>query len=301
MKGHTGGVHSVAFSPCGKQIASASHDRTIRLWSSETGECLFVLNGHEGGLTDIAFCSTSEMIASSSMDRTVRLWNSSSGQLISRLLGHGSWITTCTFSPDGLQFASGDLYGIIRLWEVNTNLSDSTTQKRAVPVRTVAYSHNDGQRLVLGTEASSILLWDPRSDKPDVKLEGHTGAVYSVTYSPCGKWILSGSRDKTVRLWSGEVDSWSCVAVVRGCSEPVTSVAWNPVVPMEFVTGIEDGSVRVWRILSTEAGDVSVNMHWSSHIGELCAMDLNLKGAIGLSPIYRKLLVQRGAIDCCRR
>ncbi|KAG0061519.1 hypothetical protein BGZ90_003551 [Linnemannia elongata] len=155
----------------------------------------------------------------------------------------------------------------------------------------------DGQRLALGTSAFSILLWDLQSDKPNVKLEGHTGVVYSVAYSSCGKWILSGSRDKTARLWSGEVDSWSCVAVVSGFSEPVTSVAWNPVVPMEFVTGSDDGSVRVWRISSAKAGVISVRMHWGSHIGQLCAADLTFKGAIGLNPIYRKLLVQRGAID----
>ncbi|KAG0055751.1 hypothetical protein BGZ89_002284 [Linnemannia elongata] len=154
----------------------------------------------------------------------------------------------------------------------------------------------DGQRIVLGTEASRVLIWDLKSDEPGVKLEGHTDEVYSVAYSPCGKWILSGSRDKTLRLWSGDVDMWSCVAVVRGCPEPVTSVAWSPVVPLEFVTGSNDGSVRVWRILSAEAGEASVHMHWGSHIGRLCVADLTFKGAVGLSPIYRKLLVQRGAI-----
>ncbi|KAG9069564.1 hypothetical protein KI688_010468 [Linnemannia hyalina] len=152
---------------------------------------------------------------------------------------------------------------------------------------------SDDQRLVLGTDASSVILWDLQSDEPDVKLEGHTDAVDCVAYSPCGKCILSGSRDKT----SGEVDSWSCVAVVSRCLEVVTNVAWNPVVPLEFVTVSADGSVRVWRISGTEAEDVSIHMHWGSHISQLCATDLTFKGAVGLSPIYCKLLAQRGAID----
>ncbi|KAG0081775.1 hypothetical protein BGZ90_004820 [Linnemannia elongata] len=160
----------------------------------------------------------------------------------------------------------------------------------------MAYSP-DGQRLVLGTDASSIMLWDLQSNKPDVKLEGHTDDVSSVAFSACGKWILSGSDDKTARLWSGEVDSWSCVAVVSGCSEAVASVAWNPVVPMEFATGCRDGSVQVWRISGAKEGNVAVQLHWSSHIGQLCASGLAFKGAAGLSPTYRKLLVQRGAID----
>ncbi|KAF9324309.1 hypothetical protein BGZ91_003023 [Linnemannia elongata] len=119
-----------------------------------------------------------------------------------------------------------------------------------------------GQRLVLGTDYSSVMLWDLQSDEPDVKLEGHLGPVNCVAYSPCGKWILSGGSDKTVKLWSSEADSWSRAVVITGCAE---------------------------------AGRVSIRMHWGSSIGRLCADDLKFKGAVGLSPIYRKLLVQRGA------
>lgn len=158
------------------------------------------------------------------------------------------------------------------------------------------YSPND-QRLVFGTDASSILLWDVQSDEPDVKLENHTDAVICVAYSPSGKWIFSGSRDKTVLLWSGDVDSWSCVAVVSGCLKVITSIAWNPAVLIEFVTGSADGSVRVWRIPSAEAGGISIRMRWGSYTGQLCTADLTSKGAVGPSSLSRRLLVQRGAIN----
>ncbi|KAF9271836.1 hypothetical protein BGZ88_005540, partial [Linnemannia elongata] len=201
------------------------------------------------------------------------------------------------FSPVGHQIAVG-LPPRLYLFDPRvTDLRRPQKEGRLLnTLNSMDYSP-DGQRLVLGTGVPSVLIWDLQSDEPDVNLEGHTDTVNSVAYSPCGKWILSGSRDKTVRLWSGEVDSWSCVAVVRGSSEAVTSVAWNPVVPMEFVTGSDDGSVRVWRISDVEAGIMSARMHWGSHIGRLCATGLTFKGAVGLNPIYRKLLIQCGAID----
>ncbi|KAG9069603.1 hypothetical protein KI688_010507 [Linnemannia hyalina] len=204
------------------------------------------------------------------------------------------------FSPNGDQIAVEFLSSPSRLRLFGSGVTGLRQPLKEVclsdRLRSMDYSP-DGQRLVLGTGAYSALLWDLQSDEPDVKLEGHTGAVYSVAYSPCGKWILSGSEDKTARLWSGEDDSWSCVAVANGCSEAVKSVAWNPVMPMEFVTGSDDGSVRVWRISSVEAGDVSICMHWGSHIGRLCAADLTFKGAVGLSSFSHKLLIQRGAVD----
>ncbi|KAK3830891.1 MAG: hypothetical protein JOS17DRAFT_817286 [Linnemannia elongata] len=79
--------------------------------------------------------------------------------------------------------------------------------------------------------------------------------------------------------------------------EPVTNVAWNPVVPMEFVTGSEDGSVRVWRISRADSGDVLVHLHWGSHSGQLWATDLTFERAVGLSPISQRLLVQRGVVE----
>jgi hypothetical protein len=66
---------------------------------------------------------------------------------------------------------------------------------------------------------------------------------------------------------------------------------------MEFATGCKDHSVRLWRILYNEEESLSVELVWGSNDGRLCASDLRFKGAIGLSPTYQKLLLQRGAVD----
>ncbi|KAF9325813.1 superkiller, partial [Linnemannia elongata] len=301
-------VESVALSPNGHWLASGYRNGDIRLLNVRTDVVDRVLVGSSHHpIVDMSFSRCGRWLVSSNDNWVTQLWDLDSTDDQGKVVGEKFELYLprgyVVFSPIGDQFVVGlasDLDRSSRLRHFDpraTDLRQPLKESRlSDKLRSMDYSP-DGQRLVLGTKASVVLIRNLQSDKPDVKLEGHTGAVCSVAYSPCGRWILSGSEDRTFRLWSGEVDSWSCVTEVSRCLEVVTSVTWNPVVPLEVITGSADGSVRVWRISSAEAGEVSVRMRWGSHIGQLCAADLTFMGAIGLSSLSQRLLVQRCAVD----
>ncbi|MEH2025364.1 nSTAND1 domain-containing NTPase, partial [Nostoc sp.] len=101
LEGHSNYVYSVAFSPDGKTIASASGDNTVKLWNAATGKEITTLNGHSNYVYSVAFSPDGKTIASASGDNTVKLWNAATGKEITTLNGHSNYVYSVAFSPDG--------------------------------------------------------------------------------------------------------------------------------------------------------------------------------------------------------
>ncbi|MCI5208726.1 MAG: hypothetical protein D3910_08020, partial [Candidatus Electrothrix sp. ATG2] len=108
LRGHEGRVYGLAFSPDGKQLASTSVDKTIRLWDTESGKEMAVLRGHIDFVTDVSFSPDGTCLASSSWHGTLRLWD----------------LQLATFFLQGAQAQTTALYrnfiqGVKFFWQVN--------------------------------------------------------------------------------------------------------------------------------------------------------------------------------------
>jgi WD40 repeat protein len=113
----TGWVFGVMFSPDGRQLASASADRTVRLWDPASSQPTLTLQGHTDWVTEVAFSPDGRQLASASADGTVRLWDPASGQPTATLQGHTDSVNGVAFSPDGRQLASASGDHTVRLWD----------------------------------------------------------------------------------------------------------------------------------------------------------------------------------------
>ncbi|HVW38221.1 MAG TPA: protein kinase, partial [Pirellulales bacterium] len=99
-------IYSIAFSPDGKLLASASNDFTVRLWEIATGQYKRELVGHTFPVHGVAFSPTGKLLASASVDRTVKLWDADSGDLL-KTLQHADYVGCLAFAPDGKTLAVG--------------------------------------------------------------------------------------------------------------------------------------------------------------------------------------------------
>ncbi|MGW1073061.1 nSTAND1 domain-containing NTPase [Streptomyces sp. NPDC002537] len=242
LMGHADTVASVAFSPDGRTLATASHDRTVQLWDTAGGERRRTLTGHTDTVTSVAFSPDGKILATGSGDRTVRFWDAATGEPRGTLTGRTGGVTSVAFSPDGGILATGDDDGTVRLWDVGTGRPRDTLTGHTDAVTSVAFSP-DGRTFATGSDDRTARLWDLRTGRSRNTLSGHGNHVTSVAFSPDGRTLATAGHDKTVRLW--DTADGTSRRTLTGHTDGVMSVAFGPD-GNTLATGSIDKTARIW-------------------------------------------------------
>lgn len=201
LAGHKAPVNCVVISPIDHLIASASDDRTIRLFDVNTGLEVGVLRGHSGAVTSIGFSPNGTLITSGSQDDTVRIWDIATRTAVGEPLnGHSGSVQSVAFSPDDTLIASGSTDHTLRIWDIETHTTAGKPLTRHADfTRSVAFSP-DGTLITSGSIRDTIWLWDVRTRTTvGDPLEGHSDSVESVAFSPKGALVASGMSPQVLR------------------------------------------------------------------------------------------------------
>ncbi|NEO54101.1 MAG: hypothetical protein F6K54_14030 [Okeania sp. SIO3B5] len=281
LHGHERTVISVTFNPTGTLIASASDDKTVRLWNTQ-GKLLQTFTGHDAEVRNISFHPHKPLLASASHDRTIKLWSlggkllqtlvghqhkvrdisfspdgkklasasadgsvivwSEDGQRLQTLGGHRGWVESVSFSPDGQLLASGGTDKTIKLWHLETGELLQTLKNNNASVKSLNFS-SDGQ-LLASTSGKAIALWSRQNKKFELLkiIEGDNGLIQSISFSPDDRTIASAGYDNTVKLWS--LDG-KLLRVFKGHNAPVYGVSFSPTENILASTGADE-AVILW-------------------------------------------------------
>lgn len=193
-KAHDKDINAIALSPTGQLFASASQDRTIKIWSSEEGEAQGVLRGHKRGVWSVGFApkdtppipgedgsSTSAsrgLLLSSSGDKTLKIWNLGDYSCIRTMDGHTNSVLKVVWLPPP------DL-------PANPDGEDQPARSKQNQQSSVASAGSDGL----------VKIWSIVSGECLATLDNHTDRIWALAFNPATRTLVSGGGDSVVTFW----------------------------------------------------------------------------------------------------
>ncbi|MGQ9519967.1 MAG: protein kinase domain-containing protein [Candidatus Fervidibacter sp.] len=243
LKGHKAGVTWVAFTPDGKNLLSASHDNTIRVWDWQKGKNKRVLKGHSNSVRCLALLSGNR-VASASWDGTVRIWNWQTGEQVLLLQGRIGRIHALAVSRNNLWLAAGGERGII-IWSLDKLMPSASVHYGLVGIRSLAF-HPNNKVLAAGDEKGQIWLLDVGGKSSSVFQQAHKGAVTALAFHPEGSLLLSGGEDASLAVW--DVSAKNLKKRMEGWHQgEIRSVAFRKDGNIAVSCSMDD-RLRVWQV-----------------------------------------------------
>jgi WD40 repeat protein/flagellar motility protein MotE (MotC chaperone) len=228
-------VTAVAFHPHPDKpiLATAAHDKTIRLWNLRSREQITLMKGHSAKIDDLEFSPDGKELLSASLDSTARIWDVATGRSRVTLYGHTNSVFSASYSRDGKKIVTGSADATARIWDVESGREIALLASHTEPVSWAGFANQDRQ-VITASWDGTVKTWSAT---------GHTGRVSQLQYSPDGRVVATAGNDGTVRLWAAATGEE--LQVLTGHRSPVTRIRFSRN-GMRLASGDTSGRIEVW-------------------------------------------------------
>jgi WD40 repeat protein len=196
-KGHQDAIAGLAFSPNGELLASASYDKTARLWRVNDGKELYQLSAHVDKVQQVVFSPDGKLLATGSDDETINLWQVETGKNIARLKGHQNKILGITFTAEGRHLVSASADLALRLWDIASGVTLRVLQGHTAFITDVT---TDGQSLFSSSTDGTIKRWE--TTLPYQYTLNLSEPPTATAIAPDGKQVAIGFKNGLVQGYS---------------------------------------------------------------------------------------------------
>ncbi|ETS82541.1 hypothetical protein PFICI_04417 [Pestalotiopsis fici W106-1] len=274
LEGHGGPVNSVVWSHDATRLATASRDKTVKIWHAVTGQCELTLEGHSDSITSVTWSQDAAWLATASNDYTIKVWDPVTSQCVSTLeddttFGFVGW------SHDAQWLASISSHGgTIKIWERATGRCKTTIRGHEKDFYFLSWSHTAALFAYGSHYDVAIKIWDSATNKCITTLQSGDTSVRSITWLRSGtNQIMSAAVNGTVKTWDVTTNQCTSTVKVEGRLHNITWSHDATRLASAFDYNIKIYDLATGQIISTFGGpDHNINaISWSSNIARLAS------------------------------
>ena len=214
LKGHESTVKGLSWHPKGKMLASASRDRTAKIWDTTTGKCVRTMRGHKDWLNSVCFAPDGQRVVTGAWDYHVKHWNlrQVDGDAVvdpPALTAHDGPVCQVRYVNQGNHFVSAASDGKIIVWDAASGTIITTLHGHTSRINALTVLADD--RIVSVADDGTIRVWAPLEPVEIATLTGHANVVRSVAFAPSSDryLIYTASDDETVKVWDAGVEKYA--------------------------------------------------------------------------------------------
>lgn len=259
-------------------LAACAIGSTVYVRNLESDKEVAQLRGHNEGVASVAISPDGKQILTGSRDKTIRLWSIAAAKEVRKMEGPRDQVSAISFAGNGQHALSGSGDGVIALWDLATEKQLWQSEGVIVPsFRCAAITKNQNTVVTGGSYGSNADLsaWET-GPPPAVKtrFRGHTANVNCLALSQDESRLISGSSDKTVRLW--DFKDGREIRRFDGHSAMINGVSFSPD-GTQAVSASDDGTIRLWGLPTTQTDKSTEKI-----IGELHRFEIKGKYILGV-------------------
>ncbi len=243
MNGHESMISSLSFIRGGSHILSSSWDTTARIWSTTKGTQDDAVLNHSSEIKSLAVHSDSSKGAAGARDGLIKIFSLNTLKCIRNIAAHQKDISALAFTSDGLRLITASWDGWVKLWDLSSYEILKNVMRQKERIRSMTLSPDDS-RVYLGLHDGiirSVLLENAR-DKTE--LDSHKDIVSALAFDPTGRFLASGSWDRTLRIWDTASEK---VLQTQKLGTGISALEWNPKT-LELYSTDFSGSLISWEM-----------------------------------------------------
>jgi WD40 repeat protein len=239
LRGHTRDVPFVAYSPDGTRIATASSDKTVRIWSADTGQLLHILS-HPDPVDAANFSPDGKLVASVALDGQLRIWDAETGGMV-RSFEEKAW--RVAFTPDGTRVVTATQAGDLRVRDARSGEIVMSSRPHTRRIQQIAFSP-DGRTMALAGWDHAVSVWDVSTLTLRHTIKDNEREVGSVAFSHDGRWLVTAESDVSLHVRDAATGAHlHMIRMPEGARWPTVSFSPDDQV---LYTSSHDGIVRTW-------------------------------------------------------